>query len=333
MRLAGDVGGTKTLMALYEENSSSRVPLVRASFPSGEFGCFADVVVQFHRDHEALFAADPVTAAAVGVAGPVIDDEVRVTNLPWTVSRAALATTLNLPVERVRLLNDLEATANAIPHLLPEDLTPLNHGVPVAHAPIAVIAPGTGLGQAWLTWDGAAYRPHPSEGGHVDFAPCNQLQLDLLNFLYQRYDHVSFERVVSGKGIPAIYGFLKETGRAEEPEMLRDRLAAVDDQTPEILSRTGEFEICRMTLDVFVATLGAKCGNVALSLMAQGGVYLAGGIPPRILPELLSVNFLGPFFNKGRFSTMMSRTPVHVVLNTDTVLMGAAYATSPPAAA
>lgn len=326
MLLAGDVGGTKTLLALYREQSDPTHPVARASFPSADFSCLEDIVERFLRDAAATGGTPELSAAAFGVAGPVIHDAAAITNLPWTITRSELADALRLLPDRVRLLNDLEATANAVPRLQPDDLAEINAGVPEPGSPIAVIAPGTGLGQAWLTWDGTAYRPHPSEGGHVDFAPCNQQQLDLLNSLYRQYDHVSFERVVSGQGIPAIYGFLLSTGRATEPPDLAAELESAADPTRVIMARRHDVDICRQTLDIFVAILGAKCGNVALSLMARGGVFLGGGIPPRIVPELQSVNFLGPFLNKGRFSEMMSRIPVSVILNSDTALLGAAWA-------
>lgn len=326
MFLAGDIGGTKSVLALFSAELGPRRPIVETLFQSREFDSLQEIVVQFLSDVETHRAAGPVTAAAFGLAGPVIGRKVKITNLEWTVERGALAEDMKLDAKQVRLLNDLEATANAVPQLLAEDIQTLNTGVPVEHAPIAVLAPGTGLGQAYLTWDGTRYRPYASEGGHVDFAPCDQLQLELLNYLYQEYDHVSFERVVSGIGIPSIYRFLKDTGRAEEPDALAVALSQADDPTPVIMSHTRDFTICQQTLDVFVAILGAKSGNVALSLMSRGGVYLGGGIPPRILPSLPTDDFLGPFCSKGRFSDMMAEIPVHVITNPKTALLGASYA-------
>jgi glucokinase len=324
--LAGDIGATKTVLALFSAESGPRDPIAETRFSSGNFESLLEIVLPFLDSVESRRAADRITAAALGVAGPVIDDEAKITNLPWTLNREILADGLRLDPERVRLLNDLEAMANAVPRLLAEDIQTLNGGMPVDHAPIAVIAPGTGLGQAYLTWDGIRYRPHASEGGHVDFAPCNQLQLDLLNYLYKQYEHVSFERVVSGKGIPSIYRFLRDTGRAEEPDAIAAAMAQADDPTPIIMSHVDDYPICRQTLDVFVAILGAKSGNVALALMSRGGVYLGGGIPPRILPSLQSDLFLGSFSSKGRFSAMVSQIPVHVITNPKTALLGAAHA-------
>ena len=325
MFLAGDIGGTNTVLALFSTDAGPRKPIAETLFPSRNFDSLEQIVHQFLAHTEAHVAADPITAAAFGVAGPVMDRTAKITNLSWTVERESLAAGLRLEADGVRLLNDLEATANAVPQLLAEDILTLNPGVMVEHAPIAVIAPGTGLGQAYLTWDGTRYRPHASEGGHVDFAPCSQLQLDLLNYLYAQYDHVSFERIVSGIGIPNIYRFLKDTGRAEEPGALATALAQADDPTPVIMSHAGDFPICQQTVDLFVAILGAKCGNVALSLMARGGVYLGGGIPPRVLSRLQSECFLGPFRNKGRFSGMMAQIPIHVITNPKTALLGASH--------
>ncbi len=334
MFLAGDIGGTKTALSLFSADGGPRESARKAVFRSRDYASLEEIVTHFLADAIAQSAGDRtratddvnVTSAAFGVAGPVIDHEAKITNLAWTVTRQALADLLQLDSHRVQLLNDLEATANAVPQLLPEDVQTLHGGRPVAHAPIAVIAPGTGLGQAYLTWDGTQYRPHASEGGHVDFAPCNQLQLDLLNYLYQTYDHVSFERVVSGQGIPSIYQFLRDTGRAVEPATLAMELTRADDPTPVIMSRTAEFPICQQTLDVFVEILGAKAGNVALSLMSRGGIFLGGGIPPRILPALRDPRFLKPFFSKGRFSAMMAQIPLHVITNPETALLGAACA-------
>lgn len=327
MFVAGDIGGTKTALALYSCDHGPRAPIAERVFPSRESAGLEQIVVQFLEEVAATSPTLTVASAAFGVAGPVLDDQANITNLGWKVRRSALAEVLNLAESQVHLLNDLEATANAVPHLLPQDLQLLNSGIPVATgAPIAVLAPGTGLGQAYLTWDGSRYRPHASEGGHVDFAPCDQLQLELLNYLYEQFEHVSFERVVSGQGIPSIFAFLRDTGRAEEPEVLASALAEVADPTPVIMAGEGEFEICRRTLDVFVSILGAKAGNVALSLMSRGGVYLGGGIPPRILPRLQSDGFLEPFLSKGRFRALMAQIPVHVITNPQTALLGAAYA-------
>ncbi|MCA9263326.1 MAG: glucokinase [Planctomycetales bacterium] len=326
MYLAGDVGGTKTILALYSESRGPRSPVVETIFRSRDYEQFEQIACQFVEDNDRLLVTDPIAVASIGVAGPVDHDAAKVTNLAWTVRRSLVAATLHLRIDHVLLLNDLEATANAVPRLTADDIATVNTGLPMPHAPIAVIAPGTGLGQAYLTWDGVRYRPFPSEGGHVDFAPANQLQLDLLNYLYRRYRHVSYERVASGQGIPHIYEFLRDTGRAAEPADLADAIERAADPTPVIVAAANEYPICHQSLDLFVAILGAKCGNVALAMMARGGIFLGGGIPPRILNSLQSESFMEPFTNKGRFTEMMAQIPVHVITNPKAGLLGAAHA-------
>jgi len=325
MLLAGDIGGTKTALALFEPGDVRR-PVHQGVYSSRDSDSLDAIVRDFLRSKEVESHAGQISAAAFGVAGPVIDHRAAITNLTWSVSREQLAECLRIEASQVALLNDLEATANAVPSLTADDLQTLSSGQPLQHAVIAVIAPGTGLGQAYLTWDGTSWRPHPSEGGHVDFAPCDPLQLQLLNYLYRKYEHVSFERVVSGMGISEIYEFLRDTGRAEEPPSLKSLLSEVEDRTPVIMAQEQNYPICAQALNVFVDILGAKAGNVALSLMSRGGVFLGGGIPPRILPRLQSGAFLQHFTSKGRFSAMMREIPVHVIVNSQTALLGAALA-------
>jgi glucokinase len=228
----------------------------------------------------------------------------------------------------VCLLNDLESIAYAVPRLEADDLHVVNVAEAVYGGSIAVIAPGTGLGEAFLTWDGARYRAHPSEGGHATFAPTTPLEVGLLRYLWDRYDHVSSERVCSGLGIPNIYAYLRDSGYAPEPEWLAAELAQAKDQTPVIvnnaLSVDRACDLCLGTLDTFVSILGAEAGNLALKTLATGGVYLGGGIPPRIIPALERARFMRSFYNKGRFSEFMAGIPVYVILNSKAALMGAA---------
>ncbi len=330
MILAADIGGTKTSLALIAANPGPRQPRREKRFASGRYDSLGAIVAAFVAENADLLASDRLQAAAFGVAGPITNDVARITNLPWVVSRADLAAALDLPAARVALLNDLEATATAVPHLLPADLNTLNAGQPHATGPIGVIAPGTGLGLAYLTWDGSHYRAHPSEGGHTDFAPANETQLALLNYLYRQYEHVSTERVCSGIGLPNIYTFFLDSGLAVEPPWLTDALAEASDPTPVIVGHALDdgqsAEICRLTLDMFVAILGAEAGNLAVTLLASGGIYVGGGIPPRILPALDGPTFMNAFRNKGRFRDLMERTPVHVILNSNAALLGVAYA-------
>jgi glucokinase len=230
----------------------------------------------------------------------------------------------------VCLLNDLESIAYAIPRLEADDLHVVNDAEAVKGGSIAVVAPGTGLGEAFLTWDGARYCAHPSEGGHATFAPTTPLEVGLLRYLWDRYNHVSFERVCSGLGIPNIYAYLRDSGYAPEPEWLAAELAQAKDPTPVIvnnalgLDQDRACDLCLGTLDTFVSILGAEAGNLALKTLATGGVYLGGGIPPRIIPALEQTRFMRSFYHKGRFSEFMASIPVHVILNPKAALMGAA---------
>ena len=228
----------------------------------------------------------------------------------------------------MRLLNDLSAIAHAVPFLQPDDVHTINIGRPAPEGPLAVIAPGTGLGEAYLTWDGDKYRAHASEGGHADFAPTTPLEVEMLRYLQGSFGHVSFERVCSGKGIPNIYAFLKDSGYAEEPTWLGEQLESADDPTPVIfnavLKADKPCKLCQATLETFVSILGAEAGNLALKLGATGGVYLGGGIPPRIAPFLESEIFMAPFRKKGRLSGLLAQIPVHIILNPKVALLGAA---------
>jgi len=256
----------------------------------------------------------------------VVDGRATITNLPWVMDEEQLQAALHL--SSVRLLNDLNAIAHAVPFLESADLHTLNDGQQVSDGNIAIIAPGTGLGEAFLTWDASRYRPHASEGGHADFAPNNALEAGLLRHLQERFEHVSCERVCSGRGLPNIYGFLKDSGYADEPTWLAQELAAAGDPTPIIvntaLDNETQCQLCVATLNTFISILGAEAGNLALKVLATGGVYLGGGIPRRILPALEQGRFMQAFRNKGRLSELLELMPVHVILNPQTALLGAA---------
>lgn len=323
MLLAGDIGGTKTNLAIFSPESGPRAPLVEATLPSGRYPSLEALVSDFLAQVELK-----PDRASFGVAGPVVAGRATITNLPWVMSETQLQTSLDLSPGGVRLLNDLTAVAYAVPWLESDDLHTLNEGRPVPGGAIAVIAPGTGLGEGFLTWDGSRYRAHASEGGHTGFAPTNSLEVDLLRYLLDRFEHVSYERVCSGRGLPNIYAFLKDSGYAEEPAWLAEQLAAADDPNPVIVNAAlgGErqCELCVATLETFVSILGTEAGNMALNVLATGGVYLGGGIPPRILSALEGGRFMGAFRDKGRMSDLMARIPVHVILNPKVALLGAA---------
>jgi glucokinase len=319
MLLAGDIGGTKTNLAVFSPDEGLRAPLTEATFPSGRYPSLEALVSEF------LAQIDiKVERASFGVAGPVVAGRATITNLPWEMDQLQLQDALSIPT--VRLLNDLDAIAHAVPFLEPSDLHTLVKGQAVPNGTMAVIAPGTGLGEAFLAWDGSRYVTFPSEGGHADFAPTDPLQIGLLAYLLDRFDHVSFEQVCSGRGLPNVYAYLKDGGYAGEPEWLAEQLATARDPNPVIVQAAldGKCELCVATLDTFVSILGAEAGNLALKVLATGGVYLGGGIPPRILPALERPEFMQALTNKGRFSDLLTRVPVYVILNPKSALLGAA---------
>jgi glucokinase len=317
--LAGDIGGTKTALAIFASDTGARQPLAEATFSSKDYASLETIIAEFLAQRNVR-----LTRATFGVAGPVVDGHVHVTNLPWMVDVVSLRQAVGTPVY---LLNDLEAIAHAIPFLRASDLATINPGQAVPQGTLAVIAPGTGLGEAYIIWDGTRYQPQASEGGHTDFGPTTPLELELLSFLMPRMPHVSYERVCSGIGIPNLYAFFKETGRAAEPDWLRASLAETDDPTRIIVQAAVEnrTEICVQTLDLFVSILGSEVGNLALKIKPMGGIYLSGGIPPRILSYLQTTSFVETFTRKGRFAGLLARMPLHVVLHSQVALLGTAY--------
>ena len=319
MLLAGDIGGTKTELAIFSLDKGPHEPLAEARFMSAAYPGLVAMVRAFLERVEW-----EVDWATFGVAGPVIQNRVEVTNLPWVVDADELREELGL--SSVTLLNDLAAIADGVPRLAPDEVYTLKQGRQDPDGAIAVIAPGTGLGEAFLTWDGERYRPHASEGSHVEFAPSNPRQMQLLRYLWPRFEHVSYELVCSGIGLPNIYAYFRNGGYAEEPDWLAEQLAHAGDPTPIIVSAALEekSELCVLTLNTFVSILGAEAGNLALKVMATGGVYLGGGIPPRILPALEHGSFLEAFHHKGRLGEVLADVPVHVILDSDIALFGAA---------
>jgi glucokinase len=302
--LAGDIGGTNTRLALVD--GDPREPSALEIYPSGEHASLEEIVGAFLAAHP----AEPA-AASFAIAGPVRDGRVQVTNLAWSVDAESLASTLAL--DHVQLLNDLEANAWGLPVLRADDLHVLNQGVSGAAGNAAVCSAGTGLGEAGMYWDGAHHQPFACEGGHTDFAPLTEQQEGLREHLAAQYDHVSYERVCSGPGLVNIYEFLAGTCSLEAPEISQRALAGTD-------------ATAVAALDMFVEIYGAEAGNLALKLMATGGVYLGGGIAPRILPKLEDGAFMRNFTAKGRFTDLLAGVPVRVILNDRTALMGAALA-------
>lgn len=318
--LAGDIGGTKTSLALVTTESGDRTVLAQATFVSAQYPSLSALIKEF-LDH----AGQQPARACFGVAGPVLAGRVKTTNLAWEIVAEELVATHGLA--EVKLINDLVAIALATPLLGPEDLRTIHPGTPEAGGVTGVIAPGTGLGEAFLTWDDHGYQAMASEGGHVDFAPTSPQQDHLLAFLRQQSDHVSYEKACSGLAIPSLYAFLK-AGGAIEPPWLSQLLAAASDSTPIIIDAALDDEhpcpLCQQTLELFIDILAAEAGNLALKVMATGGIYLGGGIPPRILPALESGGFSRTFTRKGRFSPLLAKIPVQVIMNPQAALLGAA---------
>jgi glucokinase len=319
--LAGDIGGTKTLLAIFSVESGMEVPMVEASFASRDFPSLESLVRKFL--FETGIKAD---RACFGVPGPVIGGRSRATNLPWVLDDSRLARSFGF--SSVILLNDLVACAHAVPFLTDRDLHTVNPGHAVPGGTKVVVAPGTGLGEAYLTWDGAGYAAHPSEGGHASFAPTTPLETALLAELQKKFDHVSFERVCSGSGVPNIYNFLRDHGHAEEPRWLKEQLAAAEDPVAVVLTTALAGDppcpLCSLTLDTLVAILGSEAGNAALKMLATGGLYLGGGLSSRLLPAIKRSIFMAAFRRKGRMSQLMADIPVKVILNPRAALMGAA---------
>jgi len=320
MILAGDLGATKTHLAIISQDQGPRIKLAEDKLTSRDFASLEELVLSFTKRVDL-----PVAVACFGVAGPVVGGSASITNLSWKLSEKSLASKLQL--KSVVLLNDLVAAATAVPELEDNDISVINEGEIQEGGTIGIIAPGTGLGEGYLTWDGTAYHPSPSEGGHTDFGPMNKLEAELLRFLWKTYDHVSYERLISGIGLPNIYTFLKESDFAESPSWLEQKIKEAKDPTPVIVNAALQEEnppaICQKTLDMFISILGAEAGNLALKVLATGGIYLGGGIPPRILGALHNGTFMKSFTAKGRFQSLMERIPVRVILHPETALLGA----------
>ena len=318
MILAGDIGGTNTRLAIFSDDAGALRVMAEAKYASPQFSGLDEIVARFLKEKNL-----PVTHAGFGVAGPVRNGRTQAVNLPWVVDSAALARTLGISF--VALINDLEAIAHGLATLAPADYVVLQAGEPHATGNIAVIAPGTGLGEAGLCWDGARHIPFATEGGHSSFAPSDELEDELLRHLRPQFHHVSWERVLSGPGLFNIYKFLRDTGRGAEPPWLAEELKHGDPSARiSQAALEGKSELCSLALERFVRLIGSEAGNLALKTMARGGVYVAGGIPPKILPKLQGPAFLEGFASKGRMRQLLEAMPVRVILNEVTALRGAA---------
>jgi glucokinase len=317
MILAGDVGGTKVHLALYDFIDGKPESSRDERYAAKEYSGLEEIVREF-------LGAQTVTAACFGVPGPVRDGRLRLTNLPWTLDSRELS--VSLGVNHVFLINDLEANGYGVDELTPDQIYTLSEGDPSQIGNRALIAAGTGLGEGLLIWNGRSHIPYPSEGGHCDYAPRNEDEIDLLRFLKQKYNgRISQERVVTGPGLTNIYEFLREVRGVDEPNWLAGRMAAEDPNAVITeLALAAKSEICEKALDMFVSAYGAEAGNLALKLLSVGGVYVGGGIAPRIIEKIKDGRFMKAFTDKGRLSQLLVNMPVRIILDSRAALLGAA---------
>ena len=316
--LAGDVGGTNARLATVELNGHTARVARQNTYPSREYPAFTPIVRRFCEEIESR-----PDRACFGIACPVVGDDCAAPNLPWTINARKLAEEIEIP--RTAIINDFVAVGYGIEMLGPPDLTTLQEGSPTPQGPIALIGAGTGLGQGFLLWEGDRYRVLPSEGGHGDYAPRGELQTGLLGFLRRRFDRVSWERLLSGAGLVNLYNYLLASGQSLELASVRSEMEKEDPAA--VIARHGLARTDALSdraLDLFCEILGAQAGNLALTVIATGGVYLAGGIAPRIVERLKSGPFLTAFRDKGRLSGLLSRIPLHVIMNPNVGLLGAA---------
>jgi glucokinase len=320
MILAGDIGGTKARLAAFETEGSRLNCVVEKVYPSKEHNGLSEIVADFVKTE-----GIPAQSACFGVAGPVRGGRSKISNLPWVIDSRELATQLRL--RTVGLINDLEALAYGLDMLGSNDFVTISEGACDAEGNMAVVSAGSGLGEAGLYWDGFRHHPFACEGGHTEFAPKNDVEIELLQYLMKKYghQHVSYERILSGPGVQNVYEFLRDTGKEEEPAWLKEQLAAARD-IPALISELAlnhKAPICDRTLSIFVSVLGSEAGNCALKFMGTGGIFVAG-IAGKIVPKLKEPAFMDSFLDKGRMKSLLEGVPVKVVLNDDSGLIGAA---------
>ena len=328
MILAGDVGGTKVHLALYNFEAGKLKSVREQKFPAANFACLDDVVHRFlaeEDDHPGIDRKE-IAGACFGCPGPVRDGHLKLTNLPWTLDARALRTSLG--IEHIFLINDLEANGYGIPELANHAVHTLHPGDPGTVGHRGLISAGTGLGEALLIWDARQKQhiPVPSEGGHCDFAARNDQEIALLEYLRRTLKgRVSFERVVSGLGIKNVYAFLKDDQKMEEPAWLAERMRNEDPNAViGSCAEEGSSELCVKTMQIFASAFGAEAGNLALKVLSAGGLYLGGGIAPKILKTLSNGAFLEAFLDKGRMNPLLQAMPVRVILDDTCALLGAA---------
>jgi len=317
--LAGDVGGTKCNLALFAEKNGKLEVVFRERFASKEFAQFDLIIKEFSRRAAPHLASSKIRAAGFGVAGPVINNRIHATNLPWVVDAETLSKEAG--VESIVLINDLGATGHSLEHLPAEDFCVLNPGKPLRGASRALLAAGTGLGEGILFWDGTRYKVVPSEGGHSDFAPRSDQQIELLKFMRHRYPQVSWELILSGRGFRTLHEFIA-------PGVKHPIFEDPDADPAPFITKSGldkSCPICVQTLDLWTSVYGAEAGNLALKVLALGGVYVAGGIAVKILPKMIDGSFFNSFKDKWHFTNMLADVPLSIVLNESAPLIGAAY--------
>jgi glucokinase len=319
--LAGDIGATNTRIALFDPKGDLRKPKRLKTYAGAEYPGLVEVIRDYLREVD-----DRVVAACFGAAGPVVDGRVKLTNIRWIVDAEELCQEFDL--KATWLINDLKAIANSVPLLKTDEVKVLNKGIAEPQGTIAVIAPGTGLGIGFLTWAAGRYHAYATEGGHADFAPANQVHDELLKFMRGKFKQVAVEHVGAGVGLPNVYEFVKASGMAKEPDWLRHEIAAADDPTRVIVdnaiaAKTGS-EICQRTMEIFITVIAGESGSLALQLGATGGVYIGGGIPPRILPMFEQYHFLDTFLAKIGYEYYLERFPVKIILHPEPGLLGAA---------
>src|ERR1700726_4741437 len=319
MILAGEIGATRTRLAAFETEGSRLQRGVGKNYVSQQHDGLSGVLADFIKSE-----GIPVHSGSLGVAGPVRAGRSKISNLPWTIDAREVAKQLKLT--SVGLLNDLEAYAYGIDGLETKDFIPLSEGAEEAEGNRAVISAKTGLGMAGLYWEGFPHHPFACEGGHADFAPRNDLQMELLAYLQKKYGRISCERILSGPGIKNIYDFLRDAHKAEEPEWLRTAMSAAPDP-PALISQMaleGKAAICDQALSIFVSVFGAETGNCALNFMSTGGIFIGGSIAAKIIRKMNDPVFLQSFLDKGRMEALLKDIPVKIVLNDDCGLVGAA---------
>jgi glucokinase len=319
MILAGDIGATRVRLAAFQTEGNQLHRIFEKTYQSQRHGGLAELINDF-----VTYEGILVHSACFGVAGPVRAGKSKISNLTWTIDSRELAAQLKL--SSVGLINDLEAYAYGVDALESKDFITLSEGAEDAEGNRVVISARTGLGIAGLYWDGFRHHPFPCEGGHADFAPGDDLEMELAQYLRTKHEHVSCERILSGPGIKNIYDFLRDTGKAEEPVWLREQLAEAKDQ-PALISQIaleGKAAICEQTLSIFVTAYGSATGNCALNFMATGGVFIGGSIAGKIVPKMRDPIFMKSFLGKGRMQSLLADMPVKIVLNDDAGLIGAA---------